>query len=771
MSRSFLYFGLFPLLALIGIPALAQVADPSGDTSSGCVDIVRGDVRADRTTLTATLEVGADFCAYAHYFFHIDGDMDGESDIALQTKFDRGGNASTTGAPGVAAEIDRADHRITWRVPLAEIEPADDPAPQDISVWFRTLVNTAKDRLPDNSTDALPFHFGATAAALVGPQGGTISITDPTSDLAGAVLSIPLGALDRVETMSLGEAPHAPAFAPGVYGYSPISIEPSGLRLSLPATLTLPYRSDQLDAATTLGEDTLSIFHFDDNVGAWVGVPSEPADIVHGLVSSRAILGFSYYILKDDQLTTLCAPDLSNPQPARQYLPLVLVHGWQGFCGWGSGDTFGQLGHFLCDEKIDVFEMLYNTSNAIETSAERLVRAIDKATVTTNAGAVNLVAHSMGGLMSRYAIERLREDRIYRLLTAATPHLGVNLGSCYDLGLSCRSVNEMSACSDFLEDFFAGLNPGIRAPKRPLDLLACTGDYKFYAAGTDGLGIGQSCLGLDWPGACSCNAGPAEIFASSDLGEDIFRQTVDGVCGLNGDGPCCHTTVPCPIPGGGIVDIESEQHGMWEPIRSLAAGARWFPDPGFRSPTGPWHYQALDLSALYNETNDRLDDGVRGLFDYYGVPLISVLDIPFRVKTCGVNTVSSTVAGEESFRFNLKSGRTVHRVLVLGVGTYLADYLGHEKLWCANPDHFWWEIHYTDGSADKVFPTDVVLRRQEWSDILRSEGAVASFPASPTGYVHLYELVPDAGKPIDYLVMKDNFNPADYTVLAITLEY
>ena len=154
-------------------------------------------------------------------------------------------------------------------------------------------------------------------------------------------------------------------------------------------------------------------------------------------------------------------------------------------------------------------------------------------------------------------------------------------------------------------------------------------------------------------------------------------------------------------------------------------------------PVASAEYITLDLEGLYTERHDRLDDGYRGFWEYYTSPDISYFDIPFRVKTEGINTVSSTVPGREAFQFPI--GRLgVNRVYMLGVGTYLAHYFGHNYLWCDDPTHFWFEIHYGDGTQEQVSPTDYVTGFQRWADILYGAafglgGEVESFPASPIG--------------------------------------
>ena len=178
-------------------------------------------------------------------------------------------------------------------------------------------------------------------------------------------------------------------------------------------------------------------------------------------------------------------------------------------------------------------------------------------------------------------------------------------------------------------------------------------------------------------------------------------------------------------------------------------------------------YQILDLESVYNERHDNFDNAYRGFSEYYAEENISYHGVPFKVKLDGNNVVSTTVPGKEEILFPIHREH-VNGIYMLGVGTYLGDLFGHKQSWCDDPTHFWFEIHYGDGTSEEVFPTDNVTGLERWSDILRGDGGVESFPASPIGYVHLYGIdVQD--KYVDHIVMKDNHDIADYTVLAMTL--
>jgi pimeloyl-ACP methyl ester carboxylesterase len=102
------------------------------------------------------------------------------------------------------------------------------------------------------------------------------------------------------------------------------------------------------------------------------------------------------------------------------YAPVVLVHGLGGNRGaWTPLRTFLRLnGH----RRIYAFGFEKGT---IEQHAEGLKRFIEEICEVTGEQKVDIVAHSLGGLISRYAIQRLdMTPAVRNLITLATPHLG-----------------------------------------------------------------------------------------------------------------------------------------------------------------------------------------------------------------------------------------------------------------------------------------------------------------------------------------------------------
>ena len=114
--------------------------------------------------------------------------------------------------------------------------------------------------------------------------------------------------------------------------------------------------------------------------------------------------------------------------------PIVFVHGWNGLngsCEWVvPGDYFQQVDNLLHDNGYYVAYARLESSSCytppIEESVWRLEDAIQLAKAATNQPRVILVAHSMGGLVSRAYMEgSTYNNDIAQLFTFGSPHQGV----------------------------------------------------------------------------------------------------------------------------------------------------------------------------------------------------------------------------------------------------------------------------------------------------------------------------------------------------------
>ncbi len=104
--------------------------------------------------------------------------------------------------------------------------------------------------------------------------------------------------------------------------------------------------------------------------------------------------------------------------------PILLVHGmgfrdYKHICYWGRiPETLEQMG-------CKVFFGNQDSNADIETNAHHLAKRIDEIVEKTGAQKVNIIAHSKGGLDSRYAISILGAgSHVASLTTISTPHHG-----------------------------------------------------------------------------------------------------------------------------------------------------------------------------------------------------------------------------------------------------------------------------------------------------------------------------------------------------------
>lgn len=79
----------------------------------------------------------------------------------------------------------------------------------------------------------------------------------------------------------------------------------------------------------------------------------------------------------------------------------------------------------------------------IDTYVDQLERRSDELLYETGADKLDVIAHSMGGLVVRAGLARGLGSRIRRLITLATPHQGSVLAACA-LGENCRQMRQAS---------------------------------------------------------------------------------------------------------------------------------------------------------------------------------------------------------------------------------------------------------------------------------------------------------------------------------------
>ena len=129
----------------------------------------------------------------------------------------------------------------------------------------------------------------------------------------------------------------------------------------------------------------------------------------------------------------------------KQRNPVVLVHGI-----WDTSEVFREMNFYLKQQGCDVydFDLVPNNGDA---SLEKLAQQVGNY-ISANFTAdqtLDLVGFSMGGIVSRYYIQRLGGiERIQRFITISSPHHGTQIAY-----FSQRSgAKQMRPHSRFLQD-------------------------------------------------------------------------------------------------------------------------------------------------------------------------------------------------------------------------------------------------------------------------------------------------------------------------------
>ena len=109
--------------------------------------------------------------------------------------------------------------------------------------------------------------------------------------------------------------------------------------------------------------------------------------------------------------------------------PIILVHGIV-MKNLKTVKAFGHIEKMLKDAGYDVFVADTDGIGIIETNAEQLKEYIFRVCESRGTDKVNIIAHSKGGLDSKYMITNLgMENRVASLTTLCTPHKGSIIAS------------------------------------------------------------------------------------------------------------------------------------------------------------------------------------------------------------------------------------------------------------------------------------------------------------------------------------------------------
>jgi pimeloyl-ACP methyl ester carboxylesterase len=132
---------------------------------------------------------------------------------------------------------------------------------------------------------------------------------------------------------------------------------------------------------------------------------------------------------------------LRDPAPAQHAMPVLLLHGV--LCNAG---VWLRLARYLRERRVSsLYSLSYGPPLAsIESFADQLAGKIDAIVAATGARHVMVVAHSMGGLVTRAYIRKHGSGKLARVLTIGTPHHG-SMHAWFCPGASLREMRPGSA--------------------------------------------------------------------------------------------------------------------------------------------------------------------------------------------------------------------------------------------------------------------------------------------------------------------------------------
>jgi triacylglycerol esterase/lipase EstA (alpha/beta hydrolase family) len=169
-------------------------------------------------------------------------------------------------------------------------------------------------------------------------------------------------------------------------------------------------------------------------------------------------------------------PSRHRPKRARDIRTLVFVHGL-----WASRASFFPLqGYLRVFRHSRQLSLNYRSSGSIEQIALELKRSIDE---QVRGGRIDLVCHSLGGLVARFYLQQLGgARRVDRLVTLATPHRGTH-ASVY---IPTRIVSDLRPGSAFLRSLDALPEPdgvGCLSVSAGRDLMVLPAQHAFAPFG------------------------------------------------------------------------------------------------------------------------------------------------------------------------------------------------------------------------------------------------------------------------------------------------
>jgi len=427
--------------------------------------------------------------------------------------------------------------------------------------------------------------------------GGVVVVNDPSSAINGLSINIAAGALIADTTIDLSELVAPPTLGgTSHFLLKGFSIDPDGTALAIPATITVPYDPSEFNLGGDVPvEEFLGAYLLDASRGSLAGLDDFGVDTTNHTITGT-VPHFSFYAITNRAGLFPPPTRQSNcpgpPPQSAAAIPALLVHGFEANF-FGGVDTWGQLPMLLnqvdCQGQgpIQAWRFVWDTLHtSFEVSAFNLATAITKIKQITGQPAVNIVAHSFGGILVRtYLQDQAKsgsigiryKDRsdVNRVMTLGTPHQGIggklsllrtalcaNDRTCFEVNTGSPSAR--AGQGDFLRNLntlpLPTLNPQL-SPQYDV-IRGQRLDGQLGIRDDDGL--------ITMAGSDLCTADPQAC--TPNVLVHTFASSASDNVGL------CHSAIVCtsPIISGksnlAMVEVTHKDHLLWQEICTFLGG-------------------------------------------------------------------------------------------------------------------------------------------------------------------------------------------------------
>ncbi|MDA8140178.1 MAG: DUF1566 domain-containing protein [Desulfobacteraceae bacterium] len=279
------------------------------------------------------------------------------------------------------------------------------------------------------------------AVEVIGVQGGNVAVVDPSSPLSGVEVNIPAGATQGNTAISISTSDHLGYSEDPNQNIAPvIDLGPSGTVFQVPVNITFPYDPLKLENIGIVDPHSLKIYTYDEDASIWLPLDAVSIDTERNTITASTT-HFSLFTVAGDTLTRH-----GNLLLSSIYSPVIFLHGVmvgaasQNLKG-NAYNTFGIVAlEALYNEGVNVYALNYDTAKGIDEAAISLALAIGRIKQETGSAYVNIIAHSMGGLVARAylqnmasapwlsdqnLIEKIRyQDDVAKIMMLGTPNHG-----------------------------------------------------------------------------------------------------------------------------------------------------------------------------------------------------------------------------------------------------------------------------------------------------------------------------------------------------------